>query len=60
MLMKKGEKKKKHLARRLAVGAVAMAGAVGFVKGSKRWICDKYRRMKARLKENFTSRRTNE
>lgn len=50
MFGKKSEKKKKHMGAKLAVGAVAAAGAVGFVKGSKRWLCEKYRRLSAKLK----------
>ncbi len=48
--MKYKEKKKKSMGTRLAMGAVAMAGAIGFVKGSRRWICDKYRRIRAKMK----------
>lgn len=42
----KGDKKKRSMGMRLALGALATAGAVGFVRGGKKWVKSKIKKIK--------------
>ena len=45
MLFNRTERKKGHPALAFTIGALAVVGAISVVNCSKRWVCDKSRRM---------------